>query len=388
MRAPAQSAPAPEPGIFSALACNLDANILTAAFPLLEEGRVEALEWSFDTLFWTKQVPAWFSDLLQAYAAQHRLVGHGVYFSLLSGRWTAEQQQWLRHLRELTKQFAFDHITEHFGFFTGQNFHSGAPLPIPYGANTLRLGQDRLRRMQEACACPVGLENLAFAYSLEEVKRHGEFLDKLVEPVNGFLILDLHNVFCQLHNFSVPYEELMDLYPLERVREIHISGGSWEDSGQVPGRQIRRDTHDEAVPEEVFQLLERTLPRCPNLKYVVLEQLGTGLQTELSQAQFRADFSRMQALINQHRSTSSHPAPEGFWPQQLLPLGPVAEDAELEAQQQQLSNILETAPSFEAARQQLHASSLANTAWNIEGWEPHMLETAISIAQKWKRKPV
>ncbi|TGD79621.1 DUF692 family multinuclear iron-containing protein [Hymenobacter wooponensis] len=370
--------------ICASIACNLDANILTAAFPLLEEGRVEALEWAFDTLFWAEQMPEWFTELLQAYAAQHRLVGHGVYFSLLSGRWTAEQQQWLQHLRELSKQFAFDHVTEHFGFFTGQNFHSGAPLPIPYGSNTLRIGQDRLRRMQEACGCPVGLENLAFAYAPDEVKRHGEFLEKLVEPVNGFLILDLHNVFCQLHNFSLPYEELVTLYPLERVREIHISGGSWENSGQVPGRQIRRDTHDESVPEEVFQLLELTLPRCPNLKYVVLEQLGTGLRTELSQANFRADFHRMQELVNRHRSTTLRRTTNLFLSQQPLSSGPVAEDAQLHAQQQQLSHILENAPSFEAARQQLQTSSLAYSAWKIEEWEPHMLETAISIAQKWK----
>lgn len=387
MRTVAPPDNANERAIYSSIACNLDANILTAAFPLLEQGQVEALEWSFDALFWAEQVPDWFTELLQAYSAQHRLVGHGVYFSLLSGRWTAEQQQWLQHLRELTRRFSFDHVTEHFGFFTGQNFHAGAPLPIPYGSNTLRIGQDRLRRMQEACGCPVGLENLAFAYSLEEVKRHGELLEQLVEPVNGFLILDLHNVFCQLHNFSVPYEELMALYPLDRVREIHISGGSWEASGQVQGLQIRRDTHDEAVPEEVFQLLYNTMPRCPNLKYVVLEQLGTGLQTEDSRAHFQSDFHRMQALVNQHRSTTSTRAVQPFLPIHPAVAGPVAEDAQLHKQQQQLSHILETAPSYEDARRQLQASALAYTAWKVEEWEPHMLETAISIAQKWKRQP-
>lgn len=384
MRTNAQPTETPKPGVLSAVACNLDADILTAAFPLLQQGRVEALEWSFDTLFWTGQVPEWFTELLQAYAAQHRLVGHGVYFSLLSGRWTAEQQQWLQHLRALTRQFAFDHVTEHFGFFTGQNFHSGAPLPIPYTSTTLRIGQDRLLRMQEACGCPVGVENLAFAYTLDEVKRHGEFLEKLVEPVNGFLILDLHNVFCQLHNFSVSFEELLGLYPLERVREIHISGGSWEDSAQVPGRQIRRDTHDEAVPEEVFQLLERTLPRCPNLKYVVLEQLGNALKTPASQVQFRADFGRMEELVSRHRTPITRQVTQTFQPRQTYPAGPVAEDAQLHAQQQQLSHILETASSFAEAQRQLQTSSLAHTAWKIEDWEPHMLETALSIAQKWK----
>ena len=352
---------------------------------MLEEGRVEAIEWAFDTLFWTEQVPDWFTELLRAYSQQNRLVGHGVYFSLLSGRWSPEQQQWLARLQQVSREFSFDHITEHFGFFTGQNFHHGAPLPTPYTAATLRIGQDRLGRMSDACRCPVGLENLAFAYSLAEVEQQGEFLEKLLEPVNGFLILDLHNLYCQLHNFGVPYEALIALYPLDRVREIHISGGSWEDSAAAPGQQVRRDTHDEAVPAAVFDLLERTLPRCPHLKYVVLEQLGNGLQTTASQAQFRQDFQQMETLVKKYRKGLSARLHHPFLPLRAFVPGPLVEDAVLHAQQQQLSQILETAASFAEAQQRLLASALARTDWAVESWEPHMLETALSIAQKWKK---
>jgi uncharacterized protein (UPF0276 family) len=373
-----------EPAVLAALACNLDSDILSASLPLLEQGRVAAIEWSFDALPADGQLPTWFAELLAAYGAQQRLLGHGVFFSLLAGKWTTEQQQWLLNLKQLTKQYSFAHITEHFGFFTGQNFHTGAPLPIPYSANTLRLGQDRLLRIADACQCPVGLENLAFAYSLDEVKRHGEFLEKLVAPVNGFLILDLHNLYCQLHNFSVSYEELIGRYPLDRVREIHISGGSWEASAQVPGRTVRRDTHDGAVPEEVFELLKKTMPRCPQLRYVLLEQLGSGLQTARSQTRFRRDFRTMQQLVKAYRPGLSLPT-ESFLPAQVPPPGPFVEDALLHRQQAQLSQILESAPSFEAARELLNASALAGTDWQVEHWQPHMLETALSIAQKWRQ---
>ena len=352
---------------------------------MLEEGKVEALEWSFDTLYWADEVPAWFTDLLSAYSEQKRLIGHGVFFSLLSSRWTKEQQQWLQRLQQLSSEFSFDHITEHFGFFTGQNFHYGAPLPIPYTTTTLLIGQDRLSRIYEACRCPVGLENLAFAYSLEEVKQHGEFLEKLIEPVNGFIILDLHNLYCQLHNFSVSYDELISLYPLNRVREIHISGGSWEDSDRGPNQKVRRDTHDDFVPEEVFKLLELTIAKCPNLKYVVLEQLGNGLKTESSRAQFRHDFLRMESLVKRNTNHLAWRPDELFLPPQFLPMGPAVENEQLYKQQLQLSQILETASSLETAQQLLACSSLAHTDWKIESWEPYMLETAIHIAQKWKK---
>lgn len=374
-----------EPAILAAIACNLDADILAAAFPLLEQGRVEAIEWSFDTLYWPEQVPDWFTELLSTYGRQNRLIGHGVYFSLLSGKWSEQQQQWLAQLRRLSAQFCFDHVTEHFGFFTGPNFHAGAPLPSPYSATTLRIGQDRLRRIQQACQCPVGLENLAFAYSPDEVKQHGEFLAKLIEPVNGFLILDLHNLYCQLHNFSIAYDELIGLYPLDRVREIHISGGSWEAAARAPARKVRRDTHDAAVPKEVFQLLAQTLPRCLNLKYVVLEQLGNGIKTESSRAQFRADFQKMEVMVEQHRRSRPGSSGQLFHPRLAPEAGPPVEDERLYEQQQQLSQILETASSLEEAQQRLQASSLANTDWKMEHWQPYMLETAMQIAQKWKQ---
>jgi hypothetical protein len=250
----------------------------------------------------------------------------------------------------------------------------------------LRIGQDRLHRIYEACQCPVGLENLAFAYSLAEVEQHGEFLAKLIAPVNGFIILDLHNLYCQLHNFAVSYEALIDLYPLDCVREIHISGGSWEDSGVLPHQKVRRDTHDDAVPAEVFRLLALTMPKCPNLKFVVLEQLGTGLRSENSKAQFRRDFQQMADLVQQHRASFSPVQPANtFRPAQLPALGAAIEDQSFHAQQMQLSDILESATSFEEAHRRLHASSLANSAWKIEAWEPHMLETAVRIAQKWKQ---
>src|SRR5437868_6215869 len=181
------------PEVFSSISCNLDENILSAALPLFEAEKIEAIEWSFDALYKFKNIPEWFVELLQTFGNKKRLTGHGVYFSLFSGSWSKEQQDWLTHLEKVTTAFQFDHISEHFGFMTGKDFHSGAPISIPFTPVTLAIGRDRLKRIYQSCKCPVGLENLAFSYSLEEVKKHGEFLDQLVQPVNGFIILDLHN---------------------------------------------------------------------------------------------------------------------------------------------------------------------------------------------------
>jgi uncharacterized protein (UPF0276 family) len=369
--------------ILSTVACNLDAHILRACLPLFQEERVGAIEWSFDALFQIKQMPDWFEELLHTYGSANRLIGHGVFFSLFSGKWLPEQQHWLDTLRQTRQRFPLEQVTEHFGFMTGSNFHDGAPLAIPYSASTLRIGRDRLQRIQNAAQCPVGLENLAFAYSVEEVRRHGDFLAELIEPVNGFIILDLHNMYCQAENFQLSATEMLQLYPLDRVREIHISGGSWEEVSIEPGRRVRRDTHDDGVPNEVFDLLHAALQVCPHCKYVVLEQLGVGLHTPESRAQFYADFIRMEKTVDEANLRGNSTEPNNFIPAQNIISEPAIEDDRLFQQQRELSAILESDMNYEEALSALRASSLAGTEWNIEHWDPAMLETAMQIAQKW-----
>ena len=49
--------------------------------------------------------------------------------------------------------------------------------------------------------------------------------------------------------------------------EIHVAGGRREDGYWM-------DTHDGCVPTPVWELLEYTLPRCPNIAGIVFELLN------------------------------------------------------------------------------------------------------------------
>ena len=77
-------------------------------------------------------------------------------------------------------------------------------------------------------------------------------------------------------------EDYLARMNLERVIEIHISGGGQSDPSWLPGNVVLRlDSHDSSVPEEVWRLLETTAPRCPNLMAITLERMeGTLLPGE------------------------------------------------------------------------------------------------------------
>jgi uncharacterized protein len=271
--------------------------------PLFAAGEVEVLEWSFDMAWGLELLPPWVQELIEFYSErvggaspeESRLLGHGVSYSLLSGQWSERQAEWLDCLQEECQLYQYRHVSEHFGWMSAGNFVQSAPLPLPLTADTLRLGRDRLQRIADVIEVPIGLENLAFAFGLSDVLQQGEFLDQLLEPVQGFLVLDLHNLFCQIHNFQRSPIDLISRYPLHRVREIHVSGGSW--SSAQNGNSIRRDTHDQAIPEEVFELLAIALPQCPNIEAVIFERIGHTLTDEREQEQFRKDFYRIKELV-------------------------------------------------------------------------------------------
>ena len=199
-------------------------NLSLASLPLFEAGEVDCLEWSFDVGWQAAAVPDWGQALLADFQAADRLVGHGVTFSPLTAGCIDHQERWLRQFRAECELRNYQHLSEHFGFMSAGDFHQGAPLPVPLTPEALALGQQRLQQLAEIANRPIGLENLSLAFGREDVARQGEFLDKLLAPVDGFLLLDLHNIYCQVCNFDLDFDALLDLYPLSRVREMHISG--------------------------------------------------------------------------------------------------------------------------------------------------------------------
>jgi uncharacterized protein (UPF0276 family) len=157
-----------------------------------------------------------------------------------------------------------------------------------------------LRALAEATGTDVGLENLAMALSPQDVHAQGLLLHAVLDAMegHGYLVLDLHNLWCQLINFQIDADTLLASYPLARVRCIHLSGGRFtEPSPGGLSRRFRRDTHDGPVPEEVHALLAAVLPRCPDLEFVSLERLGHTLDGPDAASQLRRDFHRIRATV-------------------------------------------------------------------------------------------
>ena len=280
-------------------------DFLGASLPLFQAGEVDVMEWSFDTIWNGYEAPDWVTGLIDHYSAEGRLLGHGVMFSLLSGKWTAGHETWLCSFEQECAAHHYEHISEHYGFSRAGSVIDSSPLPVPVSSESIFLACERIRLLKDISQVPIGLENLGFAFSREDLISQAAFVSELLEKADGFLVLDLHNAFCQMTNFGVSSDEFLSLYPLHRVREIHISGGSV--SHDRLGQPIRRDTHDGSVPEEVFGLLQEALRKCSGTRYVILERLSGTILSEFDASDFRHDFARIKSLVEQHATQT--PAP-------------------------------------------------------------------------------
>lgn len=350
-----------------------EADFLSAVLPLLQDHSVDVLEWSFDT-FYDIEEPDWLSGLLNFYAENSRLIGHGVYYSLFDARWTQRQESWLEKLKQEVHKRKYNHITEHFGFMNTENFHQGVPLPVSLHSKTLQIGKDRLYRLQEAVDVPVGIENLAFSFSVDDVKEQGIFLDQLVEDTNGFLILDLHNIYCQSWNFEVEMKDIISLYPLHKVREIHLSGGSWQES--VYGKkQIRRDTHDDRIPEEILLILPYVISQCPHLEYIIIERLGHTIKTEQQKKVFFDDFKKVKTVIENSdfkpKVKNNQIKKETEFPEKPL------EDPVLFEEQTRLTKLLFDSSEINDIKKEPFQY------FKTENWDSEMILTAQNIIKKW-----
>jgi uncharacterized protein (UPF0276 family) len=342
-----------------------------AALPLFEAGVVDAIEWTVD-LGWIEPIPEWASALLEVYGAEGRLYGHGVTLSPTTALRDDATARWLDRLARDPHRYR--HLTEHWGFSRARGIVRSAPMPVVACTAAVASTIDAMRALADAARAPVGLENLALAFGPDDVDAQPAMLASVLDAIDGVLLLDLHNLWCQAVNYQRDVRELASRYPLHRVRELHVAGGSW--SASQHGTPFRRDTHDALVPGEVIDLVAWMIPRCPALEVVILERLPDALGDHEA---WRAEWNRLAEVVRgAARAPITQPRPVH------AALDPAASIAEVARFQDALTEVLLAAGDARAT----HAMVLAHPDAapfrdQIAGWDLRAVEVALALTQRW-----
>ena len=228
------------------------------------------------------------------------IVVHGVELSIGSAH--GANNTYLQLLDEFQSIWPFSWHSEHLGFHTilGEDAHTlnvGVPLPMPPTEEAADLVAQRSQVIQHRYGVPFLLENAA--YYLTDLPTDPSISDE-VGLMNAILdrspcmhLLDLHNVWCNAINHKHDAFSMIDRMRLDRVGELHIAGGSWDDG-------FYTDAHNNSVPKQVWTLLDYTLPLTPNAGGVVFEMLELHA-ANLSISAIEDDLFHAREVWNRHR---------------------------------------------------------------------------------------
>jgi uncharacterized protein (UPF0276 family) len=193
---------------------------------------------------------------------------------------------YLRRLRALADTIKPLWLSDHVSWTGVGGINSHDLLPLPYTGEALDVLVRNVLDAQEALGRALVLENpstyLSFA---DNTMDEPGFLKALCERTGCFLLLDVNNIVVSATNHGLDTEAWIERLPLDRVRQIHLAGHS-------RGVDMLVDTHDAPVPDTVWDLYRRFVPRLGEVA-VMIERDDhipplPELLSELDQARQRA----------------------------------------------------------------------------------------------------
>lgn len=239
-----------------------------------------------------------FRDLLKKPFA-----GHGLAYSLgtpIQGKLEkARTADWLDAIKRSHKLFNFQWYSEHLGFTNSSaGRHAVLPLPLPHSQRSADVVSDRLKRIQEIVPL-TAFENSLVYFSIDDPMKEADFYNKICKESSSHLMLDLHNAYTHCLNFNLDMYKFIDAIDLNNVIQIHLSGGSLSEADWLSSKKVMRlDSHDDAIPEAVFDLYEYVLPRAKNLKGVIVERLNRTL-SQGDIPHFVSQFNKVKRLFHE-----------------------------------------------------------------------------------------
>ncbi|HBF30708.1 DUF692 domain-containing protein [Rhizobium sp.] len=190
--------------------------------------------------------------------ADYALSIHGVGLSI--GSMQPLDQAHLARLKTLCDRYQPESFSEHLAWSSHDTVFLNDLLPLPYTPETLHHVANHIDQVQNTLKRQMLLENpatyITFSEStLEEV----DFLAELVTRTGCGLLLDVNNVFVASTNHQLDPRRYLAQFPLDHVREVHLSGHS--ETMDDFGAPLLIDSHDTPVKDPVWTLYEEVLAR-------------------------------------------------------------------------------------------------------------------------------
>lgn len=189
---------------------------------------------------------------LDAIRARYPIVMHGV--SLSIGGWEPLDDRYLDALGRLAGRIEPEWISDHLCWtgMGGVNLHD--LLPLPFTGEALAHVAGRISRVQDSLRRTLVIENVSAYVRLGGDMEECDFMAELSRRTGCELLLDVNNVHVSAANLGFDPEGYIDALPAHAIRQIHVAGHTTQG-------ELLIDTHDQPVPDPVWDLYEYAIAR-------------------------------------------------------------------------------------------------------------------------------
>lgn len=188
--------------------------------------------------------------VLETVRSKHEVVLHGV--SLSPGSAHGLDLDYLARLAALVDHIEPLWVSDHLCWTRCSAHNSHDLLPLPMTSEVLDVVCANVQIAQERLQRPILLENPSSYLTFpEDEMPEWVFISEVACRTGCYLLLDVNNIYVSAHNHGFSPIDYLEGLPLDRVRQVHLAG-------HTPG-QIAIDTHDRAVCDGVWSLLNRAL---------------------------------------------------------------------------------------------------------------------------------
>lgn len=191
------------------------------------------------------------------------IIPHGLNMSLGSAEGIDEA--YLEQVAALVEYLDPPWWSEHICFSRAGGVDIGHLSPMPFHQESLDTFCRNVEYVQSVIQTPLILENITYTVPIPgSTMSEAHFVRRLLDEVDCGLLLDVTNLFTNSINHAYDAVEFLDTLPFERIVQLHLAGGFWENG-------MLLDTHSRPVQEEVWELLRAVLQRV-SVQGIILER--------------------------------------------------------------------------------------------------------------------
>lgn len=230
--------------------------------------RIDLLEVIADDFF---EAPRQEVRALRTLSSQIPVVLHGVGMGLASASPVEPRQ--LEKMARLVEQVRPQGWSEHLAFVRGGDIEIGHLAAAPRTKVTVEGTAENVSRAPAVIGSKPVMENIATLIDPPgSTLSESAWISSILAEADCDLLLDLHNVYANGLNHGYDPKAFLRELPTERIKMIHIAGGTFISAPD--GRPRLLDDHLHDVPDPVFELLEEAAAVSRNPLSVILERDG------------------------------------------------------------------------------------------------------------------